>query len=155
MVTLERTDYFTDTKRVARTDPIQRFPLLSLKLDAEDGGPILPLASDDPDVFKRSPFYAMLTADDDPSEMASNLMGPGPWMFQRELALPPSCSDIHFSNKNRKANILISHTLKVIFRVERGDDKYVDQRTGRRKLFDIVVQTPVHILSVSSIISRR
>lgn len=34
-------------------------------------------------------------------------------------------------------------------RVERGDDNALDIKTGKRKLFDIVVQTPVHILSVS------
>ncbi|OBZ69941.1 hypothetical protein A0H81_10403 [Grifola frondosa] len=37
--------------------------------------------------------------------------------------------------------------LKIIFRVERGDDYALDPHTGKRKLFDIVVQTPVHILS--------
>ena len=40
--------------------------------------------------------------------------------------------------------------LKIIFRVERGDDEALDPTTGKRKLFDIVVQTPVHILSVCS-----
>ena len=38
--------------------------------------------------------------------------------------------------------------LKVIFRVQRGDDRDLDPVTGRRKMYDIVVQTPIHILSV-------
>jgi arrestin-related trafficking adapter 3/6 len=136
-------------KRIARTDPIERISLLSLK--RPEGGPILPLISDDPEAFKHSPFYATLASGDDPSHVASSLMGPGPWSFQHELALPSSCSQIHFSNKNRRANILITHTLKVVFRVERGDDEQLDYKTGKRKMFDIVVQTPVHILSVSTI----
>ena len=39
--------------------------------------------------------------------------------------------------------------MKIVMRVERGDDTFVDLKTGKRKQFDIVVQTPVHILSVS------
>ena len=148
-LTLERTDYFTGAKRIARTDPIRRISLLSLKSNSKEDGPILPLISDDPEAFKRSPFFTTLNEGDDPSAVAANLMGPGPWTFQHELCLPTSCTQLHFSNKNRRAYILITHTLKVVFRVERGDDEYVDQKSGKRKLFDIVVQTPVHILSVS------
>ena len=136
-------------KRIARTDPIERISLLSLK--SPEGGPILPLISEDPEAFKHSPFYATMAPGDDPSLVASSLMGPGPWSFQHELALPSSCAQIHFSNKNRRANILVTHTLKVVFRVERGDDEQLDCKTGKRKMFDIVVQTPVHILSVSTI----
>jgi hypothetical protein len=146
---LERIDYYTGMKRIARTDPIQRISLLSLKSESKEGGPILPLISDDPEAFKHSPFYATVAAGDDPSALAASLMGPGPWTFNHELDLPTSCAQFHFSNKNRRANILITHTLKIVFRVERGDDEFADQKTGKRKLFDIVVQTPVHILSVS------
>jgi hypothetical protein len=91
----------------------------------------------------------MVTTEGDPSGAASCLMGPGPWTLQRELALPTSCTQMHFSNQNRKANILITHTLQVGFRVERGDDQFMDRMTGGRKLFDIVIKTPVNILSVS------
>jgi len=143
----ERTDYFTGTKRIARTDPIQRIALLSLKSENKDGGAILPLISDDPEAFKRSPFYSAMNPEDDPSSVAASLMGPGPWAFHHELRLPNSCTQLNFSNQNRRAYILITHNLKVIFRVERGDDEFVDQKSGKRKLFDIVVQTPVHILS--------
>ena len=147
---LERTDYYTGTKRIARTDPIQRIPLLSLKSDDKDGGAILPLISEDPEAFKHSPFYSAMNPEDDPSTVAASLMGPGPWAFHHELRLPKSCTQLSFSNQNRRAYILITHNLKVIFRVERGDDEFVDQKSGKRKLFDIVVQTPVHILSVSN-----
>jgi len=127
--------------------------LLSLKASSQESKPILPIISDDPEAFKHSPFYKTVTSEGDPSGM-SGFMGPGPWTFQRELALPTSCTRMHFSNKNRRANILITHTLKVVFRVERGDDKYVDQKTGNRKLFDVIMQTPVNILSVSIAINH-
>lgn len=151
-MTLEQTDYCTTSdsnRRIARTDPVRRFSLLSLKLDSKEGGPILPIISDDPEAFKLSPFYEMVTTEGDPSGAASGLLGPGPWTLQRELALPTSCTQMHFSNQNQSANILITHTLQVVFRVERGDDQFMDQTTGGRKLFDIVIKIPVNILSVS------
>ncbi|KAJ8457284.1 hypothetical protein ONZ45_g18372 [Pleurotus djamor] len=143
----ERVDYYTHMKRVARTDPINRILLLSLKHDEKGGGPILPLVSDDPDAFKKSPLMSVLTHEDDLSDMASSFMGPGPWSFHHELRLPTSCHTLHFTNKNRRANIIITHMIKCVLRVERGDDKYLDAKSGKRKLFDIVIQTPIQILS--------
>lgn len=75
-------------------------------------------------------------------------MGPGPWSFERSVLLPRSCASLHFSNKNKRSNIVVQHTLKVVFRVTRGDDVAMDAKTGKRKMFDIVIQTPVTILSV-------
>ena len=137
-------------KRIGRTDPIQRIYLLSLK-DGEDDKnpvPILPLTSNDPEAFKHSPISSLVNPGDDPSEFASSLMGPGPWNLHHDLPLPNSCNILHFTNKNKRSNIIVQHMLKVIMRVERGDDLHIDPKTGKRRLFDIVVQTPVHILSV-------
>lgn len=144
----ERVDYHTNFKRVARSEGVKRIGLLSIKLDSKEGGQILPLQSDDPEAFRHSPLYSLISPDDDPSEVASNLMGPGPWTFSRDLNLPASCALLHFTNKNKRSNITVSHILRIVFRVERGDDEFIDPKTGKRKLFDIVVQTPVHILSV-------
>lgn len=140
----ERIDYYTQMNRIARTDPVTRIDLLNVK-----GGddPILPLDSDDVDAFRNSPLYNLATQDDDLSEMASSLMGPGPWTFHQDLQLPHSCSYMRFTNKNKNSNIAVTHTLKWIMRVARGDDLYINPKTGRRKLYDIVVQTPVQILS--------
>ena len=145
--TTERIDYYTDFKRLVRTDPITRLVLLSLK-DQHKEHPILPLESDEIEAFKGSALYGTVTSDEDLSEVVSNLMGPGPWSIRKNIELPKSCDDLHFTNKNKRSNITISHTLKVIFRVQRGDDQEVDSQTGKRKLYDIVVQTPIHILSV-------
>ncbi|KAF4598682.1 hypothetical protein EYR38_007090 [Pleurotus pulmonarius] len=143
----ERVDYYTNMKRIARTDPINRTLLLSLKHEGKGGGHILPLDSDDVEAYHKSPLSTVLTRNEDPSEMASNFMGPGPWTFHHDLQLPTSCNILHFTNKNRRGNIVITHMLKCVIRIERGDDKHLDPKTGKRKLFDIVIQTPVQILS--------
>ncbi|KAF8622692.1 hypothetical protein AX15_006791 [Amanita polypyramis BW_CC] len=145
----ERVDYYTRMKRISRTEPISRVVLLSVKSETKGDDPILPLESDDVDAFRNSPLYNLATSEDDISEMASNLMGPGPWTFHQDLHLPHSCQHMHFTNMNKRSNITITHILKWIIRVERGDDLHINPKTGKRKLFDIVVQTPVHILSVS------
>lgn len=138
-------------RRIARTDPVTRFCLLSVKNDGKGSEHILPLESDCPDALRNSPLFSVLEpnlSDAELSEATSNLMGPGPWTFHQELSLPSSCDQLRFTNRNRRSNITVTHTLKVVMRVERGDDLYVD-KAGKRKLFDIVVQTPVLILSVS------
>lgn len=149
---VERIEYFTLMRRLARADPVRHNLLLSIKSGArgKEAEPILPLSSDDMDAFMKSPMYSMLTPDDDPSEMASSLMGPGPWSFQHNLQIPASCTRVHFTNRNRTSNMTITHTLKITMRVERGDDEVMDAKSGRRKLFDILVHLPVQILSVSS-----
>lgn len=147
-VLLEETiEYHTMMKRVARTAPVSRTLLLSLR--NSDGAPILPLQSDDVDAFERSPFSAVSppTSSMTRSELAASFMGPGPWTFHHDLELNASCRELHYSNKNWKSNVSVSHALKIVVRVERGDDSMVDSSTGKRKMFDIVVQAPVHILS--------
>jgi len=134
-------------RRIARTDPITRIPLLSIKHEGKNPEPILPLESEDVEVLRNSPLMQIVNPEDDLDEMASSLMGPGPWTFHRDLNLPASCDQMKFTNRNRRGNIVITHTLKLVMRVERGDDLHMD-KSGKRKLFDIVVQTPVLILSV-------
>ncbi|KAJ7188705.1 hypothetical protein C8R46DRAFT_1157632 [Mycena filopes] len=143
----EKVDYYSQMKRLARSDPVMRLQLLSIKCDDKTGGHILPLDSDDVDALKKSPLIALTVPGDDLSQLASEWMGPGPWTFHQELQLPQSCSRLRFTNKNKRSNMTVVHVLKCVMRVERGDDIAIDPKTGKRKLFDIVVQTPVHILS--------
>ncbi|KAF9469986.1 hypothetical protein BDZ94DRAFT_1181644 [Collybia nuda] len=143
----ERVDYYTHMRRVARTDPLTRFELLTLQEAGKTARPILPLDSDDIDAFQKSPLSSFVMADDDLSEVASSLMGPGPWTFHQDLKLPTSCSLMRITNKNRRSNVVITHLFKCIIRVERGDDLHLDTKTGKRKIFDIVVQTPITIFS--------
>ncbi|KAI0263839.1 hypothetical protein BC834DRAFT_1042708 [Gloeopeniophorella convolvens] len=60
---------------------------------------------------------------------------------------PAACGVLHASHRAARAPLRVAHTLRVVLRVERGDDAHVDARTGRRKLFDIVVRAPVCVLS--------
>ncbi|KAJ7209767.1 hypothetical protein GGX14DRAFT_535060 [Mycena pura] len=143
----EKTEYYSQMKRVVRTDPVMRVQLLSIKHDDKMGGPILPLDSNDVDALTTTPLLALTVPGDNLSELASYWMGLGPWTFHQELQLPPSCRILHFTNKNKRSNICVTHLLKCVIRLERGDDVAVDPKTGKRKLFDIVVQTQVHILS--------
>jgi len=147
----ERVDYYTNMSRIARTDPIIPFTLLSIKGEGKLAGPILPLDSDSPDAFRQSPLFALVdphSTNTELSETASMLMGPGPWTLHHELRLPRSCDLLKFTNRNPASNITVTHQLKIVMRVERGDDEHVDGKTGKRRLFDIVVLTPILILSV-------
>jgi hypothetical protein len=148
---VERVDYYTNMRRIGRTDPITRYCLLSVKNEGKAPAPLLPLDSDCTDALRSSPLSTIMDPDMtnlEISETVSTLMGPGPWTFHKDLQLPRSCDQIHFTNRNRRSNIIITHTLKVVMRVERGDDLYIDKH-GKRKMFDIVVQTPILLLSVS------
>ncbi|KAF5321136.1 hypothetical protein D9619_001689 [Psilocybe cf. subviscida] len=145
----ERVDYYTNMRRIARTDPITRYCLLSVKNEGKMPAPLLPLDSECTDALRSSPLYTIVDhdmTDSELSEAASSLMGPGPWTFHKDLQLPQSCDQIHFTNRNRRSNVIVTHTLKVVMRVERGDDLYIDKH-GKRKMFDIVVQTPIFLLS--------
>lgn len=78
----------------------------------------------------------------------ANLMGSGPWTLQMALTVPSANGTLHFSNKNKRGPIEISHTLKVVVHVQRENEREVDLHTGKPKKFDIVMRTSVHILSV-------
>jgi hypothetical protein len=80
-------------------------------------------------------------------------MGPGPWTLQLALKVPNGSGMLHFSNKNKRGPIQISHALTIMIRVERGDDEQLDPKTGKRKRFDVILQMPVHILSVFTLLS--
>jgi hypothetical protein len=143
-------------RKVVYSSPVKQFELLGLRRPAKAITPLLPLESDDPEAFRNSPLYPLLSSqlhnENDLSQMASNLMGPGPWNFSFDLNLPQSCAVLKPTNRNKLANMLVTHSLKIVMRMQRGDDTVLDSY-GRRKLFDVVVRTPVHILSVS--FSRR
>jgi hypothetical protein len=97
---------------------------------------VLPLQSDSPDAFGNAPCYSCfsLSADVDvrddhrpprlplySSEVASTMMGPGPWPFHAALRLP-SCSVLRFVDWNMKSNVVVGHDLKLVFRAEHGNE---------------------------------
>jgi arrestin-related trafficking adapter 3/6 len=114
----------------------------------DDTTPLLPLSSDDPLAYENSPLAALRPRGGSSSEVASQLLGPGPWPIRAKLHLPADCNVLHPTSKSKNSTIHVTHTLCFTMRVSRGDDSRVDSKTAKRKLFEIVVRLPVHILSV-------
>ncbi|KAF8141193.1 hypothetical protein EV363DRAFT_1307350 [Boletus edulis] len=142
----ERTEYFTRTHSQARSDAMRRATLLVIKHDRfdEHGKPILPLMSDESDAFRKSPLYRLLQPGEDENEVASSLMGPGPWTIRHQLQLPDSCSNLHPSNGTKGSNVMVNHTLRLVLRVEKEEGTVM---TGRKKMHDIIIHIPIQVLS--------
>ena len=140
--------YFTFSPTAFRRDPKRRFVLLSLK-STDEISPLLPLPAVVTSVTDH-PLCSLMKGDDNDnaSEFMANLIGPGPWTFHMCLTVPNARGTLHFSNKNKRAPIEVSHSLKIVVRVQRGDDQHIDPQSGKPKQFDIVMRMPVHILSV-------
>lgn len=67
-------------------------------------------------------------ADETPS-----LLDPiGPWHLDGTLQLPDCSTKLNVSTNHEKSNISITHTLKIMLRVERGDDEYLDSKGNRK-----------------------
>ncbi|WVW86802.1 hypothetical protein I302_108857 [Kwoniella bestiolae CBS 10118] len=158
----EKTDYFAQERKVARHETPKRFVLLFIKQPdyKERVEPLLPIISDDPNAAEQSPIAEMarqavinnpptdvFDLDRDPNDsMYAQLMEPtGPWHLEKELHVPDCASKIKFTTKHEQTNITVGHWLKVTIRVERGDDVALDSK-GRRKQFDIIIETPIKIL---------
>ena len=142
--------FFAFSPTARRKDPDRRIELISLLSNDEDT-PLLPLPQTVTPATE-STLHSLLRSHDDLSEFMSSLMGPGPWTLQMDLTVPDTHGTLHFSNKNKRAPIEITHTLKVVVRVQRSDEQEVDPHTGKPKKYDIVMRTPVHMLSVRPLI---
>jgi hypothetical protein len=127
-----------------RSEMTRRHTLLCLK--NADHAPLLPLDSDSPDLFTASPvanFFIPTDADDEMrATLLSSFMGPGPWSLEANVQLPGRGSILNVSNKNRRSNMLVDHTLRVALRIGRAG-------APSRAFRDLVLETPVHIFSVS------
>jgi hypothetical protein len=129
--------FYTFEPKIRRTDAARNFNLLTLE-SRDKESPLLPL----------SQATTVSSLNEIHPEVAASLMGAGPWTLQLALKVSNGSGTLHFSNKNRRGPIQISHSLTIVIRVERGDDEHLDPKTGKRKRFDVVLQMPVHILSV-------
>ena len=127
--------------------------LRSLKYPDGCHAPILPLAEEDP---QKSPLYSLVHGDleytgqseeERATQLASEWMGPGPWPLRMNVEIPSTCGSLHATNMNKKANITIHHTLKIIIRVEKEGIGHGEH--SRKEMYEIVVQYPLHLLSVS------
>jgi hypothetical protein len=124
---------------------VRRHQLLGLKnMPSHKVVPaLLPITSDAVDAVTSSPLTPLavnaLEAGADIDDAAAALLNPiGPWHFDTSLQVPDCNSRIHFTTKHAKTNMTVGHCLKIIFRVERGDDTLLDAK-GKRKQFDIIM----------------
>jgi len=122
-------------------------PLLSLQHDDETK-PLLPLSSSDPHAYENSPLASLRPLGVSPSEQVSQLLGPGPWPIRAKLYLPADCGVLHATSKSKDSAIHVTHSLRFTMRLARGDNAGVDSKTGKNKLYEVAVRTPVQILSV-------
>ena len=141
-------------QRVSKTPTATRRTLCSLKYPDRSNTPILPLTEEDP---RKSPLYTLVHEDleytgqseeERASELASQWMGPGPWPLRFNVEISNPYGMLRPTSMNKKGNITVCHALKVIIRVEKGDTVDVDG-SKKRRVYDIVIQYPVHLLSVS------
>ncbi|KAG8934851.1 hypothetical protein FRC01_014017 [Tulasnella sp. 417] len=145
----EKVDYYAHQGKTARHEPARRWELLSIK-DPDKYTPLLPIFSESTDAALRSPL-ARHVDEDDLSSAAGQLLNPtGPWSFRFSLKVPDCTTRLHFTNKYTKAKIVVTHHVKIIMRVDRGDDTELDAK-GKRKQFDIIVEAPIQLLSVSGV----
>ncbi|GAA6043967.1 hypothetical protein JCM8097_004896 [Rhodosporidiobolus ruineniae] len=145
----QKTSYFAAVnsgRKLTRHETPKRFQLLRIEhKDPKD--PLLPILSDDPNVLDDHPlkdFFINASSSDDATP---SLLDPtSPWHLDGMLQLPDCATKITFSTHHEESNIAVAHNLKIMLRVERGDDEFLDSK-GKRKLFDIIVETNLHILS--------
>jgi arrestin-related trafficking adapter 3/6 len=173
---VEKIDYFVRSHQLNRSETVRRFQLLSIrhpqslssrKEVARNAPPLLPIWSREP---SQSSEAVLLPYADPPStdtveqtmeeqetEGLAHLLNPtGPWHLHGMLRLP--LNHLHITHRRHDLSFVsIKHVLKVIMRVERGDNESVDPKTGKKKQFDIIIETPVNILSVccASVLNGR
>ncbi|KAG9312095.1 hypothetical protein JVU11DRAFT_7379 [Chiua virens] len=89
----ERTDYYSRTQSQVRSDVMRRATLLAIRRSNSDerySEPILPLISNEPDAFRKSPLHRFVGPEENENEVASSFMGSGPWTIRHDLKLPDS-----------------------------------------------------------------
>ena len=143
-------------QKVAKVPKATRQVLRCLKHPSRGRSPILPLAEED---FRESPLYALAREDleycgqreeERALELAADWMGPGPWPLRFNVEILNNLGFLRPTTMNKKGNITVSHTLGVVIRVEKGDTVEGDgDGLKKKKMFDITIQYPIHLLSVS------
>ena len=147
-------------QKVAKAPKASRQVLFSLKYSSKNT-PILPLREEDP---RKSPLYSLVREDleytgqgeeERASQLATEWMGPGPWPLRFNVEIPNTYGGLRPTNMNKKGNITVCHVLKIIIRVEKGNAYEGDGDGLKKKMYDIIIQYPVHLLSVSTPLAPR
>ncbi|SCV71612.1 BQ2448_3200 [Microbotryum intermedium] len=142
----QKTNYFASGRKLTRHETPKKFPLLRIE-HKDPKEPLLPILSDDPKAISDHPLADFFINPDTSNDTTPALLDPlGPWHIESYLQLPTCASKIAFSTHHEQSNIATSHNIKVMLRVERGDDDYLDSK-GNRKLWDVIIESPIHILA--------
>ncbi|GAA6003870.1 hypothetical protein JCM10207_006445 [Rhodosporidiobolus poonsookiae] len=145
----QKTSYFAAVasgRKLTRHETPKRFQLLRIE-HKDPSQPLLPILSDDPNVLQDHPLKDFFINPNSADDTTPSLLDPtAPWHFEGLVQLPDCSTKINFSTHHDQSNIAVAHNLKIMLRVERGDDEFLDSK-GKRKLWDVVVETNVHILS--------
>jgi len=130
----QKTTYFAVGRKLTRHETPKKFPLL--RVDFKDPKePLLPILSDDPNALKEHPLkdWFVNVGGSESNETPSCLDPLGPWALESFIPLPDCSTRVGFTTNHDKANISVSHVVKVTLRVERGDDEFLDSK-GKRKV---------------------
>jgi hypothetical protein len=84
-----------------------------------------------------------------PFRSRTNTDGPRTLAFLRRtssplMLRPPIYQLEQEENWNKKSNVVVGHDLKLVFRAEHGNET---EKARKKKLFDIIVQVPIQVLS--------
>ena len=160
---VEKIDYFAMQRRVARHEAPKKYSLVSFKnADEKHGGapPLLPIISESSDAVWMSPLAAMAVQarerDETEDDAISQLLNPfGPWYLETMLQVPDCTSRIKFSTKHESTNMTIAHWLKIVIRVQRGDDDALDSKGKRKQVNGSSMKTQLRHADQSNISVRH
>jgi hypothetical protein len=148
--------YYSAMQKVAKVPKATRQVLYCLKDSDKSRTPILPLTETDP---HKSPLYALAREDieytgqseeERAAELAAEWMGPGPWPLRFNVEIFNTYGALRPTNMNKKGNITVSHTLMITIRVEKTPaGEAGGDGSKKKKMYDIIIQYPIHLLSVS------
>jgi hypothetical protein len=109
--------------------------------------PLLPIISSSADALASSPLLPLINGSDQDEDAVAQLLNPtGPWTLNTVLDIPDCARGLQFSNKHHDSHVSVTHNLKIVMRVGKFCNWNSDGKEGR-KLYDIIVETPIHILS--------
>lgn len=144
----EKATYYAHDRKMHRQEPAKRFVLAKYSYP-DESQPLLPILSEDPDVLSKHPLSKWFINPTSCDNTTPSCLDPyGPWDIESAIDIPAD-HRLRFTTTNPKANLSVTHCVRVILRVERGDDEHLD-REGKRKRFDIIVEAQVNLLSALS-----